>query len=41
MNDMTVCKACDGSGYYDIYYSEFNIYEQECEECDGTGEIED
>jgi DnaJ-class molecular chaperone len=37
---LTVCKACDGLGYHDIYQNEYDITEETCELCGGEGEIE-
>lgn len=36
-----ICPECGGSGCYDMYYNEYDIYEVACNHCDGTGEIED
>lgn len=31
------CKVCYGWGTIERYYSEFDIYDQECQACDGSG----
>lgn len=34
------CIACNGIGYHDVYYTEYDLDSVECLECDGNGIIE-
>lgn len=35
------CPVCDGVGSIERYYNEYDLYSEECIDCDGTGEVED
>ena len=35
------CPSCDGLGYFEVFYTEFDIHDESCNTCEGTGEIEE
>jgi len=35
------CPSCDGLGYFEMFYDQYDLHDEPCVECDGTGEIDD